>query len=228
MKEELKKFAEIFVGFDSKPESTTPSTPNKENISFPNSDVKQSGFPTTSQVTSSSGVTAEQCEPHMGKIFDKYEQGFESLNVPGTDFFEFYKLVMQTDPNSKQAYDMALTMVKSMDSTLTKEKLIEQSQFYITELNKVHTSFSGEGTNKQNKILEDKQLELSSLGNDIITLERTIEEAKKSLEAKKLMVTNIDNKYETPLLEIKCKLQANDMAKDKLVKSIELVVNNLK
>lgn len=247
MKENLKKFAEIFVGFDNSKQANDEvkkeNDKSNETVSFPETKNVDSnnGFPTssnivntsTSQTTSfnaqSSGViTSEQCEPHMGKIFDKYEQKFESLNMQGYDFFEFFKMVMQVDPNNRQAYDMALTMGKSMDSTLTKEKLIEQSNFYVSELNKVHTSFNDEGKNKITNIEREKQNELSLLQNDIDSLEKTIEEAKKRLEEKKNLASNIDDKYNPTLIEVKCKLQANDMAKDKLVNSISLVVNNLK
>lgn len=168
------------------------------------------------------------CEPHMQAILTQYEKGFESLNLPGYDFFEFFNAVMLTGPNNPQVYDMAFTMGKSMDPTLTKEKLIKDAQFYLDELSKVHNTFKGEGQLALDKILERKRLAGSELSTRIESLSAQIEGLTRELNTAKTEAQSLDSTFQPQITEIECKIKANDIAKDTLVNKINLVKNNIK
>jgi hypothetical protein len=63
-----------------------------------------------------------------------YQSGFDNLNQPGFDFYEYYQLVMNggvTNPNLHYGF----TMANTMDKLVTKVSLISQSDFYISENN---------------------------------------------------------------------------------------------
>ena len=99
------------------------------------SPTSETSFPTQS-VTTMAPITPENpaCGPHLDKIMTLYEQGFDSLNQDGYDFYEFFKAVIEAGANNPAIYSMALTMAKAMDSKVSKESLLSQSQFYITEI----------------------------------------------------------------------------------------------
>lgn len=168
------------------------------------------------------------CEPHMQAILAQYEKGFDSLNLPGYDFFEFFNAVMLTDPNNPQVYEMAFTMGKSMDPTLTKEKLIKDGQYYLDELCKVHNTFKGEGQLALDKILEKKRLAGSELSTRIESLSAQIDNLTRELNTAKTEAQSLDTTFQPQITEIECKLKANDIAKDTLVNKINLVKNNIK
>jgi len=190
-------------------------------IYFPQSTPSSFSTPTVTSVGSN-------CEPHMSKILEKYETGFNSLNQPGYDFFEFFQSVMKIDPRNPQVYDMAFTMGNSMDPTLTKEKLVSQAKFYLDEIGKVHTNFKTEGEAKKESINANKSSEGSSLVSQVEILKIDLEKITRELSDKESQLSTLDVKYTPQLVEIDCKLQANDLAKDKLISSIEMVRDNIK
>ena len=78
------------------------------------------------------------CDPYIEDVIEIYDNGFNALNMSGYDFYEFYKAIVASGDTSPIVYKMAFNMGKSMDPSLTKEKLITQSDFYLGEIDKVH------------------------------------------------------------------------------------------
>jgi hypothetical protein len=68
---------------------------------------------------------------HLEKAIELYQSGFDNLNQPGFDFYEYYQLVMNggvTNPHT-----MAFTMANTMDKLVTKVSLISQSDFILVK-----------------------------------------------------------------------------------------------
>jgi hypothetical protein len=235
-------FKDLFFinnGGEKKPETVVPST--TEPVRFPeaNQSVNTSfptTFPTSAPVANTpqpvASVQNPSCQPHLDKIVQLYESGFDGLNQPGYDFYEFFKAVISGGIDNPQVYAMALSMGKAMDANVSKDTLITQSQFYIDEIMKVHATYVENGTVKKNQLLSTKESERTQLANELDSLKMQMEAISNQIVLKQGLLGDIDNKYGNDLLDIDCKLMANDVAKDKILTSINLVkqglTNNLK
>lgn len=183
----------------------------------------------------SAGVPLESnpsCQPHMEKILQMYETGFEGLNMEGYDFFEFYKAILSAGADNPAVYPMAFTMAQTMDKKITKDSLTSQSDFYVQEISKVHTKYVENGTSKKNELLNRKEEERQQLNTEVQNLKMQIEALTNQMNNAQNNLTQIDNKYANDLLEVDCKLMANDLAKNNLLASINKVkqglINNVK
>jgi hypothetical protein len=172
------------------------------------------------------------CQPHMEKIIQMYETGFEGLNMEGYDFFEFYKAILSAGADNPAVYPMAFTMAQTMDKKITKDSLSSQSDFYVQEISKVHTKYVESGTSKKNELLSRKEQERQQLNTEVQNLKMQIEALTNQMNNAQNNLTQIDNKYANDLLEVDCKLMANDLAKNNLLASINKVkqglINNVK
>ena len=87
--------------------STTTTSKSEEKIDFPNeptptsssTQFPQSSAPQRSQVTSSNIDNAI-----LNSVIEMYESGFESLNLPGYDFYEFFKAIKAVGSNDPNVY----------------------------------------------------------------------------------------------------------------------------
>jgi hypothetical protein len=195
------------------------------------------GFPSvgTPMTPPSMGIPLESnpmCQPHMEKIIQMYESGFDGLNMEGYDFFEFYKAILSAGADNPAVYPMAFMMAQSMDKKITRDLLITQSDFYVQEISKVHTKYVGGGNDKKNELLGRKENEREQLGTEVQNLRMQIEALTNQLNNAQNNLVQIDNKYANDLTEVECKLMANDVAKNNLLASIDKVkqglINNVK
>jgi sulfate adenylyltransferase subunit 1 (EFTu-like GTPase family) len=165
--------------------------------------------------------------PFLNEIFEVYDKGFESLNEPGFDFFELYKSVMAVGVTNPQSYQMAFAMGKSIKSDLTKDFLLQKGSFYVTEIEKVHTKYDTVGKNKKAELDNTITKEKYNLSKNISELEAKILELQKELEAKKIELQKIDPVNMEQLSEIQLKMEANDLAKQKILTSINTVITGI-
>jgi len=163
----------------------------------------------------------------LNDIVAVYDKGFVKLNQPGYDFFEFFKMVSKGGIDNPQVYGMALEMAQSVDNSVNKASLILQSDYYITELQKLHESVGADGTKKMSDLTANKGSETITLTGDIDTLKKQLELLSGQLRERESALAEIDNKYQPKLSEIAEKLAANDTAKDMIISSINKVKNNI-
>jgi hypothetical protein len=104
-----------------------------------------------------------------------YQSGFDNLNQPGFDFYEYYQLVMNGGV-TKQIYTMAFTMANTMDKLVTKG-LISQSDFYISEITKQYDGFVSKGNLKE-ELEQQKTNENQSLVSELNTMREQLEAIK--------------------------------------------------
>lgn len=169
-----------------------------------------------------------ECAPHMESIMKKYENGFASLNRPGIEFYEFFEAVVDTGINDPKSYQMALKILSKSEKSMTKESLISQSQYYIDELMKVHANNSAVGIKMKEDLMADKNSEGNKLRNDIQLLKDQIESIKNQLLAKESQLSQIDARYQPKINDFDCKIMANDEAKNRILGTINAVVNGIK
>lgn len=169
-----------------------------------------------------------ECAPHMESIMKLYENGFASLNQPGTEFYEFFEAVVETGINDPKSYQMALKILSKSEKTMTKDTLVLQSQFYINELVKVHSKYNAEGLKKKGELLAGKDAEGEKLKGEIQIMREQIQSMKNQLSGKEVQLSQIDNRYLPKISEFDCKIMANDEAKNRITSTINNVVNGIK
>ena len=181
------------------------------------------GFSNPQPIQTYSSTTPSVSQEHLTKALESYQSGFDSLNQQGYDFYEFYQAVISGGVNNGQIYSMAFAMGNAMDKTMTKDKLLQQSDFYINEIGKVYTDFVSKGNTKRQELIDQKNNENQSLMNDLTSMKGQLEALKIQITATENKLSVIGGKYEPKISEIDGKLGANDLAKNTLVQSIEQV-----
>jgi hypothetical protein len=204
--------------------SSTPKTEETTSNPFSSFGFGSSPTPTYQAATVSNEVLA--------KTLEMYEAGFDSLNQPGYDFYEFFKTVMAGGADNPAIYGMAFGMGSAMDKTITKDKLLMQSEFYITEINKVYNDYVAKGNGKRQEVINQKNHENESLLGELNLMRQQLEQLQVQISDRENKLSVIDSKYGPILNEVETKITANDLAKQKIVSSIEQVkngiINNLK
>lgn len=182
-------------------------------------------FPNHATQVSNSDTTISN--PFLKEIFEVYEKGFESLNSAGFDFFELYKSVVAVGISNPQSYQMAYTMGKTIQPDLTKQFLLEKANFYVTEIEKVYSKYDAIGKTKKSDLENDLTKEKYNLSKNIEELSAKILQFQNELESKKLEFKKLDSKNIEQFSEIKLKMEANDLAKHKILDSINTVVTGI-
>jgi hypothetical protein len=202
---------------------------NEDSIS---SDERQAPIPIQSQDNKFPNQTTESyssnsSNPFLNEIFKVYENGFESLNSTGFDFFELYKSVLAVGISNPQSYQMAFTMGKTIEPDLTKQFLLEKANFYVTEIEKVYAKYDSIGKTKKSDLENNLTKEKYNLSKNIEELNTKIIQLQKELESKKAEFQKIDSNNIEQFSEIKLKMEANDLAKHKILDSINIVVTGI-
>ena len=218
---DFEKIKSFFIEED---EETTEvkQQPKAETVSFPVNNVVTQNTQ-VNYVTPQNGVSNR----FLTNIMGVYDTTFNKLNQPGYDFFEFYKAINTAGVDNVQMYPMAFQMAQAMDNTITKDLLVNTSDYYISEIEKVHKSFSEEGNSKMLELTNNKTTETQTLTSDIINLKDQMTSLNELLKTKEENLYKIDSKYTPQLNDISEKLSANDIAKDTLISNIKKVKTNI-
>lgn len=184
----------------------------------------------TAPVTSFPGRESPPERPaasvHDDEVLNMYERGFEKLNQPGPDFFEFYKAVAASP--TKDAAEMALGMLRAMAPDLTKAVLLEQSKGYVSEIEKAHRTYAEQGDERLRDLEARKAEEADRLKSEADDYRRQLEDLQRRLRAAEADLQRIDERYGPQIEEVRAKRAANDRARSTLVGSIERVANLLR
>lgn len=195
-----------------KQEPTTTSFPQSKPISSFPSDIPK-GAPNSSVLSS---------------IVEMYESGFDSLNQPGYDFYEFFKAIKAVGSNDPNMYKMALSMAQGVDSKVNKTTLLTQAGFYVTEIDKVHKHYQEKGNAKKNEVQQQIRTKKENLSSEISNLEKQILEMQTKTSNLKNELQNLDSGLLNEVSEIDQKISANDMAKIKILDTIQGVIDGIK
>ena len=220
----VKNWKNLFVKSDEK-ESKKESV--SESYSFPVNDSSSS---------QKSNVTPPPvADPTVAEVLKVYEDGLDSINMPGYDFYEFYKTVASTGNPTEQTYLMAYSMAKTLDKTITPSKLLTDAEFYISKINEVHSQYVTQGQQKLNSIQDKKTTEKSQLQSEIDNGARRINELRaelQSLEAdinqKRNILVKVDDSYYPQEKSIREKLSANDMARNTSIDKLNAIKEGIK
>lgn len=119
-------------------------TPNK----FSYSDVSQnvnSNIPSGMVMPNTNGVFDE-------KFYNSFLQIIEANNIDGIDYYEFSKTKKNLEANGAMAPSSYQTAFFALQATspITKEKLLETADFYLSKLDEEEKSFATEMQNEVN------------------------------------------------------------------------------
>lgn len=199
------------------------NTSKQETVNTPISDVnKFPESPNTFQPTESATNN-----PFLNEIFAVYEKGFESLNQTGFDFYEMYKSVISVGATNPQSYQMAFTMGKTINPQLSKAFLLEKSKYYTDEIEKVHAKYDATGNSRKKDLNDAITAEKGNLTRTISDLESKIAQLQNDLQKNKAELEKIDFKNKEQFSEIQLKIEANDLAKKKILDSINTIVTGI-
>ncbi len=232
----LKNWKNLFV--KSEEEEQKPETPKTEktDFSFPVNNNTGGTYMPSNNYTPAAPVNQSEA---INEVIGVYEKGLDSINMPGYDFYEFYKGVSGAGQPNEQMYNMAFNMAKTMDSTLTIQKLLQDAEFYISKINDVHSTYNSKGQQKLNSINQQKGTERSTLSGDIdrasirlAELKAEIQRIEADIIQKKDALAKIDGTYMAEEAKIRETLSANDIAKqtsiDKLNRVKDAIRNFIK
>ncbi|GAA0893782.1 hypothetical protein GCM10009122_34610 [Fulvivirga kasyanovii] len=164
----------------------------------------------------------------LDTIVEMYEAGFDSLNRPGYDFYEFFKAIQAVGSNEPSVYKMALTMAQGVDNKVNKDTLLTQANFYINEIEKVHKQYQSQGNAKKSELQNTQAAQKENLTAEISALEKQLMEIQNKISAKRNELQSLDVNLMAEVEEIDQKIVANDNARTKLLATITTVVEGIK
>jgi predicted nucleic acid-binding Zn-ribbon protein len=170
----------------------------------------------------------------LSEVVAVYEKGIDSINMPGYDFYEFYKAISSISEAGEQSYNMAFTMAKSMDNSVSGQKLLTDAEFYISKINEVHSQYTMQGQQKLNALETKKNESKNKLTHEIDqcvsqinNLRNQLQVLESDLNQKRIKLSAIDSTYFPQETAIRQKLLANDSAKQISVSKLLSVKDNI-
>jgi hypothetical protein len=170
----------------------------------------------------------------LNEVIAVYEKGIDSINMPGYDFYEFFKAISSVAEAGEQSYNMAFTMAKSMDNSVTSQKLLSDAEFYISKISEVHGQYTMQGQQKLNVIETKKNESKNKLTHEIDqcvsqinNLRNQLQVLESDLNQKRIKLSAIDSTYFPQETMVRQKLLANDSAKQISVSKLLSVKDNI-
>lgn len=168
--------------------------------------------------------------PVVEEVIEVYESGLESINMPGYDFYEFYKAITSTAHSGEHTYQLAFQMARTMDRSITVQKLLQDAAFYISKINEVHGQYVSQGQAKLRSLEEKKKADKGQLQGEIdqgaarlAQLRAELQQLEAAVNQKKAMLAKIDEGFLPQENAIREKLAANDAARTISIEKLQLI-----
>lgn len=219
----MKNWKSLFVKTEGV--ETAKKDPAPESFSFPvNNPTSSTAQPTATYTTQVVN------DPVLTEVLQVYENGLDSINMPGYDFYEFYKAIVSTGMAGEQTYNMAYQMARTLDKTITAQKLVHDAEFYISKINEVHSQYVSQGQQKLNALQEKKSTEKTKLHNEvdqaamrIAQLRAELQQLESEINQKRNQLSKVDEGFSPQEKTIKDKLNANDMARKTSIDKLNMI-----
>ncbi len=180
------------------------------------------------------GPSTNSSNPYLGEIIEVYEKGLESINMPGYDFYDFYLAIKAAGTQNESIYKMAFQMGKSMDASISPQKLASDAEFYVSKINEVYQNYAQKGGQKLQELEAEQRTERENLTNhskhlesDIHRLKQEIISMEQKLAEARSHLTKVTEKYKPQEDVIKQKLMANDQAMQVSVQKLNSVKDGI-
>ncbi|WP_207513062.1 hypothetical protein [Longitalea luteola] len=226
----IKNWKSLFVketGSENEKKDSPKKDTTTESFSFPVTDT--SSF-NASSVSGAATPPPSSIDPSVQEVLDVYESGLDSINMPGYDFYEFYKAITSIGQANENTYQLAYQMAKSLDKTITPQKLMTDAEFYISKINEVHGQYVTQGNQKLNSLQEKKSADKDKLQREIDAgstrlsqLTAELQQLETELNQKKTALTKTDESFYPQEKTIREKLMANDMARKVSIDKLNII-----
>lgn len=227
MSKEKFNWKSLFVN-DENQAKLAPEAKTRDSINFPTEKSSHTKFPEQHEVSNTQSTGSHINNSILEEVLSMYESGFDSLNVEGYDFYEFFKAIKAVNSNDPSVYKMAITMAQSVDKKVDRNFLLNGADFYIKEIEKVHKEYSDKGNSKREQIQSNLSDEKTRLTQEVSDLEKQILELQTKISQKKNSLQSSDSNLLSNVSDIEQKIVANDMAKAKILGAITKVVDGIK
>jgi hypothetical protein len=224
----MKNWKNLFVKGDEDTE-----TSKEKATSTPSFPIATGGNVSSFNVNNNA-ANANAISTETQEVMGVYEKGLDSINMPGYDFYEFYKAVQSAGLHNEQAYNMAFQMAKTLDSTVSIQKLSSDAEFYISKINEVHSQYITQGQQKLNQISEKRLAEKTDLSKTvdqiamrIAQLRAELTQLEHEIQNKRSTLAKVEDDYLPQEQAVKSKLNANDIAKSNSTSKLTLVRDNI-
>lgn len=218
----IKNWKHLFVKADES-EAEVKAAP-AQSFSFPTSNT------TASPVPAAAPAPAPALDPNLAEVLEVYESGLDSINMPGYDFYEFYKSVSSTGTSGEAIYNMAFQMARTLDSTITPAKLLNDAEFYISKINEVHGQYVSKGQLKLSALQEKKNSERTKLQSEIDSASQRMNQLRAELQQleadvaqKRASLSKLEDQFYPQEKAIREKLNANDAARQTSIDRLNIV-----
>jgi len=219
----MKNWKSLFV--KSGEEEPQKNDKESQNFSFP-----VSGNTSISSQPSAGYTPQPVNDPVINEVLQVYENGLDSINMPGYDFYEFYKAITSIGDSNEQAYKMAYQMARTLDKTITSQKLTNDAEFYISKINEVYSQYVTQGQQKLNTLQEKKSGEKIKLTGEIdqaamriAHLRSELQQLESEINQKKNVLAKIEENFYPQEKSIREKLNANDMARKTSIEKLNMI-----
>lgn len=223
----MKNWKNLFVKSDEKESRKEESI--SENFSFP-----VSGNVSTPGQPSPTYNPQPVNDPVVNEVLQVYEKGLDSINMPGYDFYEFYQAVTSIGVSNEQTYKMAYQMAKTLDKTITSQKLMNDAEFYISKINEVYSQYVTQGQQKLNSLQEQKSGEKIKLTGEIdqsamrvAHLRSELQQLESEITQKRNVLAKIDEGFYPQEKSIREKLNANDLARKTSIDKLNMIKDGI-
>lgn len=226
----LKNWKSLFVKTDG--DSSAKEEP--PGFSFPVTETNVTEQPKKENRPEPAPVPASAPMDVVQEVIATYEAGLDAINMPGYDFYEFYMAVSAGGATSPQTYQMAFTMAKAFDKSVSPAKLLQDAEFYISKINEVHGQYVSQGQQKLNALRDQRNAEQQSLQQEadhaaqrIRQLKAELQQLETLIQEKQQALASIDSKSRPQENSIREKLQANDLAKKASIEKLTAIKNGI-
>lgn len=218
----LKNWKNLFVKSEDAEEEKNNT---QESFSFPVNNTSSGTAPAANSYT-----PAPANDPVVNEVIGVYESGLESINMPGYDFYEFYKAISSTGQVNEHTYQLAYQMAKSLDKTITVQKLMHDAEFYISKINEVHGNYVNQGQSKLRSLEEKKSADKGQLQGEIdrgstriSQLRAELQQLEAEVNQKKNNLSKIDEGFAPQEKAVRDKLIANDTARQASIAKLNAI-----
>ena len=184
------------------------------------SDSATTRIPLSAMTANNSVPAGENIKEMKLRIY----QLLESMNKPGCDFFEVWNAAIEMGGANSNNIKAAYTSLRYADKTLTKEKLLQTSDFYIAGLKKVLDTETVKRQDEKDKLLKQKEQEKANLTTDISDLEQQLVALQNKLADKKLQSEGINEKYKLPVELIEEKISNGHQSVNSVLSEMQQVL----
>jgi chromosome segregation ATPase len=139
--------------------------------------------------------------------------------MPGYDFYDFFTAVNAAGALNEPVFKMAFQMGKTMDASLTAQKLAQDAEFYLSKIKDVHQRYADQGKQKFDSLTGQLRSERENLSNEangieveISKLKQQIQDLEARLNQARATLSKVDEKYKPQQDVIQQKMIANDQA----------------